>query len=93
MLMNPDLTLPQKSACFHASLAGTIDIQARKMREIHGINTVGLSGGVFQNRRLVEQARAKLEQSGFQVLLHRTIPANDAGISFGQIVEAGCRAV
>ena len=91
MLMSKSLAPGEKSARFHASLADTLLSQAGTLREIHGLQTVGLSGGVFQNRRLVEMARDRLEQSGFRVLLPRVIPSNDAGLSFGQIIEAGCR--
>ena len=50
-------------------------------------NTVGLTGGVFQNRLLTEQAKYLLEKSGFRVLLHERIPPNDANIAYGQIAE------
>ena len=32
-----------------------------------------------------------LEAAGFQVLLHSRIPCNDAGISYGQVVEAAAQ--
>jgi hydrogenase maturation protein HypF len=43
---------------------------------------------VFQNRRLAEAALALLSADGFRVRLSLALPANDAGIAFGQIVEA-----
>jgi hydrogenase maturation protein HypF len=49
---------------------------------------VGFSGGVFQNRRLADTAQALLEPAGFRMHLPVALPANDAGISFGQVVEA-----
>ena len=48
----------------------------------------GLTGGVFQNRRLTDTAQRLLEQAGFRVHLTDALPCNDAGIAFGQIVEA-----
>jgi len=58
------------------------------VREQTGVGRVGLAGGVFQNRVLTEQAQARLAAAGFEVLLPRTLPVNDAAISYGQLVEA-----
>ncbi|MBN2114660.1 MAG: carbamoyltransferase HypF [Acidimicrobiia bacterium] len=52
---------------------------------------VALTGGCFQNRILTERAAARLEGAGFEVLLHRRVPANDGGISLGQIAVASAR--
>jgi hydrogenase maturation protein HypF len=46
--------------------------------------TVVLSGGTFQNLRLLDATRNRLELLGFRVLTHHRVPANDGGISFGQ---------
>jgi hydrogenase maturation protein HypF len=48
---------------------------------------VGLTGGVFQNRRLTELATQGLAAKGFRVLLHERIPCNDGGLSYGQVAE------
>jgi hydrogenase maturation protein HypF len=47
-----------------------------------------LSGGVFQNRRLLESTARELDAAGLRVLAPRQLPANDGGISFGQSVVA-----
>ncbi len=52
------------------------------------INTIALSGGVFQNRILFEQVSQILQNEHYQVLTHSTIPANDGGIPLGQAVIA-----
>ncbi len=57
-------------------------------REQTGINTVGLTGGVFQNALLVDLAQRILQEHGFQVLLHHLVPPNDGGIALGQAVAA-----
>ncbi|MFN5746434.1 MAG: hypothetical protein ACK443_10165, partial [Methylococcaceae bacterium] len=67
--------------------AQTIVDQAEQQRAIRGVTTVGLTGGVFQNRLLTEMAEARLKQAGFRVLLACDIPGNDAGLCFGQIIE------
>ncbi|PCJ84884.1 MAG: carbamoyltransferase HypF [Thiotrichaceae bacterium] len=81
----------QRSAIFHSSLAHNILKQAKIFRKKHGINTVSLCGGVFQNKVLSEKAMTLLSVEGFKVCLPELIPVNDAGISFGQVIEYGYR--
>ena len=54
---------------------------------------VVLSGGVFQNRRLVESVTAGLERRGLRVLAPERLPANDGAISYGQAAIASAREV
>ncbi|MFH0921422.1 MAG: carbamoyltransferase HypF [Fibrobacterota bacterium] len=49
------------------------------------LGAVALTGGCFQNKRLLEGLIQKL-QDRILVLRHRRVPANDGGIAFGQIV-------
>jgi hydrogenase maturation protein HypF len=72
---------------FHATLAGVILRQAQAIRDETGVRQVGLTGGVFQNRKLAEQAVELLETDGFVARLPARLPCNDAAISFGQIIE------
>jgi hydrogenase maturation protein HypF len=89
MLLDADMSREQRAAVFHSSLAHSILQQAETIRDKHGIDKVSFSGGVFQNRVLTEQAIALLSENNFQVHLPELIPVNDAGISFGQIIEYG----
>jgi hydrogenase maturation protein HypF len=50
--------------------------------------TVALSGGSFQNLRLLASLRGRLEDAGFRVLSHRIVPPNDGGVSYGQAAVA-----
>ena len=72
---------------FHLSLAQALVDQAQRLRAQTGTRSVGLSGGVFQNRLLAEAAIERLESAGFKVHLPQRVPVNDAGLSFGQIIE------
>jgi hydrogenase maturation protein HypF len=54
---------------------------------------VVLSGGSFQNLRLLESTRSRLANLGFRVLTHRLVPPNDGGISYGQAAVAARRRV
>jgi hydrogenase maturation protein HypF len=72
------------AACFHASLTAAIVDVAKKVE----IESVALTGGCFQNARLVESTEAALHAAGFTVLRHRDLPPNDGGISAGQALGA-----
>jgi len=87
--MLADITRPQaeRAASFHLSLAQALVEQAQQLRAQTGIQSVGLAGGVFQNRLLAEAAIDRLRAAGFAVHLPQRVPVNDAGLSFGQVIE------
>ncbi len=77
------------SARFHKGLAIGIVHMVKKLctrDEERWLNTVALSGGVFQNKVLQELVFDRLSAEGFQVLIHHRVPANDGGLSLGQAV-------
>jgi hydrogenase maturation protein HypF len=76
------------AAKFHNTIADIINETCRLIREKTSIETVALSGGVFQNRLLLTKTKSKLASSGFIVLSHHQVPCNDGGISLGQAVIA-----
>jgi hydrogenase maturation protein HypF len=82
---------PLIAARFHNGIAALIEDGCVLAAERHGLDTVALSGGVFQNLLVTERAAARLEARGFRVLLHSRVPCNDGGISLGQAVVAGAR--
>jgi len=73
---------------FHATVAQMIVRVCERIRAETGIAVVALSGGVFQNRLLLQLAIPRLQETGFEVLLHRHVPCNDGGVSLGQAVIA-----
>ncbi|MCP5143072.1 MAG: carbamoyltransferase HypF [Gammaproteobacteria bacterium] len=88
----PAMRDPARSAAwraghFHRLLANTIKELATRIRQDQGIDFVGLSGGVFQNRLLSGMVVDALALAGIPCLLHEHIPANDGGLSFGQVIE------
>jgi hydrogenase maturation protein HypF len=91
MLMDDKLGVAERGGLFHASLARAILEQAITARERWGVVPIGLTGGVFQNRLLSEQTLSLLRRAGFEARLPREIPANDAGLAFGQLVELAAR--
>ena len=87
MLTDTTRPVAERAARFHLSLAQALVDQAQQLRAQTGIQSVGLSGGVFQNRLLAEAAIRLLEDAGFDVCLPQRVPVNDAGLSFGQVIE------
>ncbi len=79
------------AARFHNSMARLVVKVCQKVRSERELNVVALSGGVFQNVRLLGQCVVGLEQAGFEVLTHRRVPTNDGGVSLGQVAVAGAR--
>jgi len=87
MLGDRAVPVAERASSFHLSLAQALVEQARQLRAQTGIRTVGLTGGVFQNRVLAEAAISRLDAAGFAVHLPQRVPVNDAGLSFGQVIE------
>lgn len=79
------------SARFHNTLVALFDALCRQLRDRTGIDQVALSGGVFQNDRLLSGLCKALEKSGLHVLTHRLVPANDGGLSLGQAIIAAAQ--
>ena len=76
------------AARFHETVAAGA---AEACAEATEPRTVVLSGGTFQNLRLLGSTTRRLQEHGFRVLTHRCIPPNDGGISYGQAAVAAAR--
>ncbi len=72
------------AARVHNTLAAMIVAVAGRV----GQPRVALTGGCFQNGRLLALAVVRLRTAGFEPLWHRRVPPNDGGIALGQIVAA-----
>ncbi|MBH8577620.1 carbamoyltransferase HypF [Nostocaceae cyanobacterium CENA369] len=78
--------IPQKTiaAKFHKSLVNIIVEMVNLVRQEHLIDRVVLTGGVFQNRILLEKVTKDLQSLEINVLTHSLVPTNDGGLSLGQ---------
>lgn len=74
----------QGAALFHAALSDALAAWVALLAPRESLRTVALAGGCFLNRLLRHGLTARLRALGFEVLLPRRIPPNDAAISLGQ---------
>jgi hydrogenase maturation protein HypF len=73
---------------FHNTIAAIILDVCLRIRASERLNRVALSGGTFQNLRLLSRSVGLLRGAGFEILLHAAVPANDGGLALGQAVIA-----
>jgi hydrogenase maturation protein HypF len=79
------------SARFHNGLADATARAVSRLAERRGVRTAVLSGGVFQNRLLLERCAGALGQTGLRVLTPQRLPPNDGAIAYGQAAVAAAR--
>ena len=79
------------AAKFHNSIARMVLSTCSAIRISTGCEVVALSGGVWQNIRLLASTIDYLTDAGFKVMIHRQVPTNDGGISLGQIMIASAQ--
>jgi hydrogenase maturation protein HypF len=72
------------AARFHNGLAAATARALAEAAGREGAEAAALSGGVFQNRRLLEGVALRLRRAGLRVLVPEWLPPNDGGISYGQ---------
>ena len=88
VLCDTSRTVAEPSRAVPCEHGGALLAQASALRAETGISRLGLTGGVFQNRLLTEAVMRQAEAAGFSVFLPERLPCNDAGLSFGQLIEA-----
>lgn len=79
------------AAGFHAAVVRATARAVRHCAGSAGVRAVGLTGGVFANRILLQGLRTSLVKSGYEVLTHRIVPCNDGGLALGQAAVAAAR--
>lgn len=73
---------------FHEKLSDMIAAGCAYASKKSEINTIALSGGVYQNQLLLKMSVERLKELGFKVLTHSLLPPNDGGIALGQAAAA-----
>jgi len=76
------------AARFHNTLIAVVGEICERIRKDTGLSRVCLSGGCFQNVRLLRGSLQTLRASGFEVFFQQQVPANDGGIALGQAAIA-----
>ncbi len=84
--------LARISRRFHQALVQSLAVAASRVADQTGLNQVVLSGGCFQNRYLVKELTAAIQQRGLFVFRHRLVPPGDGGLALGQILVAAAGA-
>jgi hydrogenase maturation protein HypF len=79
------------AAKFHNSIAAAILRTCQLVRSERGLQTVALSGGVFQNELLLRRTVETLQAREFKVFTNALVPPNDGGLALGQAAVAAAR--
>jgi hydrogenase maturation protein HypF len=69
---------------FHRAIASGLKDAVSEICRVHEIDTLVLSGGVFQNELLLGELRSALAEDALRIRTNRLVPPNDGGISLGQ---------
>ena len=80
------------AAAFHGAVIRATVRAATTAARAASIPTIGLTGGVFANRLLLEGVRNGLRDNDFEVLTHHVVPCNDGGLALGQAVVVAAMA-
>ncbi len=81
------------ASAFHRGVAIGAGSAALRLAETHGIDTLVLSGGVFQNELLLREIQTFLDGKGLHIWMNQIVPPNDGGISLGQAALAAPAAI
>jgi hydrogenase maturation protein HypF len=73
---------------FHSTVVDVISDICRRIQRAHGMRKIVCSGGVFMNALLRKETDERLGAEGFSVFHQRRVPANDGGLSLGQLAIA-----
>ena len=79
------------AAKFHVGLGKAIVAGIRQLRDRYTFSQVALSGGTWQNQRLLAYVCQQLQAWDITVLTHSQVPPNDGGLSLGQAAILAAR--
>ncbi|WP_024822165.1 carbamoyltransferase HypF [Aminobacterium mobile] len=77
-------SVEEKAAAIHGGLAAATAEICRSIADNNGVKYVALSGGVWQNRRLLVLTLSQLRRRGLLPLTHHLLSPNDESVSVGQ---------
>ncbi len=83
------VTAAELSLRFHRTVIDMARGTCAAIRERTGLSQAVLSGAVFQSEYLLRGCHEALCEEGFDVYIHRQVPANDGGLALGQAAVAG----
>ena len=75
---------------FQRGFAEGVAEAARSLCSSNALDTIVLSGGVFQNELLLEDLKSLLARE-LAIWTNHAVPPNDGGISLGQAAIAACK--
>jgi hydrogenase maturation protein HypF len=78
----------QIARAFQRGLAQGLSEAVKSIGRARSLDTVVLSGGVFQNELLMQDCKSLLADTRLEVLTNHAVPPNDGGISLGQATLA-----
>lgn len=81
------------AARFHLGVIEAVCATAQALAQAHACGATVLTGGVFQNKILLEGISKRLEELGIEAIAPAAFPANDGGVSLGQALIAVARAL
>ncbi|MEM9335412.1 MAG: carbamoyltransferase HypF [Pseudomonadota bacterium] len=88
-----EVPVEQVAARFHIGVAVAVANMVAGLVEKHAVDTLVLTGDLFENHVLLDAVVNRLDTRASRVLVHENIPANDSALSLGQATIAAARAV
>jgi len=84
-------TVGEISGAFHNTFVAMLAQTAERVARDAGLTRVALSGGTFQNARVLTGLCRALRECRLEPIIHDQIPCNDGGLSLGQAVVAAAQ--
>ncbi|NMB13316.1 MAG: carbamoyltransferase HypF [Firmicutes bacterium] len=79
------------AARFHRTIAQVTAVATQELCQQLNIDTIALSGGVWQNQLLCHWTITLLKQMGLDIIRHEQLSPSDESLGFGQVIIAGAR--
>ena len=79
------------SEAFHRGLSRSVAELCEILSRQTGIRHIALSGGVWQNKRLLSLTERSLRRRGLIPLLHHSLSPNDECVSVGQVAVGAAK--